>query len=283
MSYISRYSQLIIFLFAVIASIIIGFNHQSHRAQQVNSVPTPKIVKLNPQPQVEKKIEKKVESPIKSSQNPTATSRYKTTLAVEQYQPKYVEVAIHPSNYGDRYSVDVNGNSLNNLPIVVLHETTNSARSAINTFRTHHQNDNDQVSYHTLITLDGTIIYLVPSDKRAFGAGNSVFKSSQGIETVKTNPNLASSVNNFAYHVSLETPLDGRKMSQSYHSGYTEAQYKSLAWLVALSDIPEERVTTHQNVDLSGQRFDPRSFDFDKFLAILHTFRQPIAESKSVN
>ena len=201
---------------------------------------------------------------------------YQTTAAFKQYQPKYIVAQIHPSNYGDRYSVDAYGNPLNNLPLVVLHETVNSALSAINTFRTAQQHDNKQVSYHALISLDGTIIYLVPSDKRAFGAGNSAFKSERGLETVKTNPNLSSSVNNFAYHISLETPPDGRgKNNQKYHSGYTDSQYRSLAWLLAISNIPDDRITTHQAVDRSGTRFDPRSFDFDKFFQILHTYRQP--------
>lgn len=208
--------------------------------------------------------------------SPAVVAKYQTTADFKQYQPDYSAAAIHPSNYGDRYNVDVHGNPVNNQPIVVLHETTNSALSAINTFRTPHYNDSNQVSYHALIALDGSIIYLVPSDKRAFGAGNSVFEGSQGLETVQTNPDLPSSVNNFAYHISLETPPDGRgKSNQADHSGYTDSQYKSLAWLLALSNIPDERITTHEAVDRSGHRFDPRSFDFNKFFQILHTYRQP--------
>ena len=202
---------------------------------------------------------------------------YQTTQAFESYKPEYFVVLAHSSNYGDRYSTDANGNVVDNQAIAVLHETTNSARSALNTFRTPHYQDSKQVSYHAIIALNGTIIYTVPSDKRAFGAGNSVFKNSSGVETVQTNPNLAPSVNNFAYHISLETPIDGRsKSGNSYHSGYTDSQYKSLAWLIALSSIPDNRITTHKDVDLSGHRFDPRSFDFDKFLALLHNYRQPV-------
>ncbi len=201
---------------------------------------------------------------------------YQTTKAFEEYRPQYFKAAIDPSNYGDRYSTDVYGKTVDNQPIAVLHETVGSATSAINTFKTHHVNDSHQSSYHALITLNGTIVYLVPSNKRAFGAGNSVFKSSRGIEAVQTNPNLPASVNNFAYHISLETPPDGRKKSgNSYHSGYTDNQYKSLAWLLALSSIPDDRITTHEEVDLSGHRFDPRSFDFEKFFSVLHTYRQP--------
>ena len=88
----------------------------------------------------------------------------------------------------------------------MLHETVYSAASAINHFQTPHLNEKDQASYHSLIKLDGTIIYIVPPDKRAFGASNSVFIGSNGSEAVKTHPNFPPSVNNFAYHVSLETP-----------------------------------------------------------------------------
>lgn len=204
-----------------------------------------------------------------------ATASYQTTQAFKEYQPQYLIAQIHPSNYGDRYSTDIHGNTLNNPPIAVLHETVGSATSAINTFRRNNLQDSQQSSYHALITLDGTIVYLVPSEKRAFGAGNSVFESSLGAEAVQTNPNLPASVNNFAYHISLETPPDGRRTSgNSSHSGYTDSQYKSLAWLLAMSSIPDDRITTHEDVDLSGQRFDPRSFDFDKFFKVLHTYRQ---------
>ena len=56
------------------------------------------------------------------------------------------------------------------------------------------------------------------------------------------------------------------------HSGYTEAQYQSLAWLVAKTDIPLERITTHRTVDLSGSRIDPRSFEPNRFLGILKEY-----------
>lgn len=205
-------------------------------------------------------------------------TRYQTTKYFQKYKPNYTVVLADPSNYGDRYSVDLNGSPVRNQPIVVIHETSNSASSAINTFKTHHTNDNQQVSYHSLITLDGTIVYLVPPEKRAYGAGNSVFEGIWGIETVKTNPSLPPSVNNFAYHVSLETPVEAHgKYQYKTHSGYTDLQYKSLAWLIAQSNIPDERITTHRAVDRSGQRIDPRSFDFSKFFDLLHKYRQPIA------
>lgn len=278
-------SQFLVILISAIISIIIGINAGSGNLDRRNSVRELKTSPPNPPAEEAKLPEKKAKQtqlPEKTKVNAvledTATTKtantYKTTQAFEQYKPKYFQANIDPSNYGDRYTTDVNGNTLNNSPIVVLHETTNSLTSAINTFTTPHYYDSHQVSYHALIALDGTIIYLVPSEKRAFGAGNSVFETPQGSETVKTNPNLPSSVNNFAYHISLETPPDGHNQ-QSQHSGYTDSQYKSLAWLLALSSIPDDRITTHQNVDRSGNRSDPRSFNFDKFFQILHAYRQP--------
>jgi N-acetyl-anhydromuramyl-L-alanine amidase AmpD len=72
-------------------------------------------------------------------------------------------------------------------------------------------------------------------------------------------------VNNFALHVSLETPLDGEDNAPE-HSGYTASQYDALALLLAQwmrrYGIPPERITTHAHVDLGGERADPRTFDW---------------------
>ncbi|RUT03248.1 hypothetical protein DSM106972_055560 [Dulcicalothrix desertica PCC 7102] len=215
-------------------------------------------------------------APKKAPTNKQPPKRtFTTTYAFKSYTPKYVVAWADPSNYGDRFATDINGTPISNPPIIVLHETTNSAQSAVNTFRSNNsQDENRQVSYHTLIARNGLVVYLVPPDKRAFGAGNSVFDGLNGPETVQTNPTLKPSVNNFAYHVSLETPPDAWDKNVSSHSGYTDEQYNSLAWLVAQSDVPDERITTHRTVDRSGQRIDPVSFDFDKFYSILHSFRE---------
>lgn len=187
------------------------------------------------------------------------------------YTPSEVIALAAASNYGERYLNDLSGQPANNPPIIVLHETVGSANSVINFFQEFHTDEDNQASYHTLVALDGRIIYFVPPDKRAFGAGNSVFVSSLGTESVQTNPRYPSSVNNFAYHISLETPADG--MHNGYtHSGYTEAQYQSLAWLVAKTDVPLERITTHKTVDRSGSRIDPRSFNFNLFQKLLNEY-----------
>lgn len=196
--------------------------------------------------------------------------------AAQTYIPREGLALADPSNYGERYTKDVSGRPVRNQWLVVLHETVNSAASTINFFRTPHPDDLDQASYHTLITRDGTVVYVVPPEKRAYGAGNSVFMGANGPETVKTDPSLPPSVNNFAYHISLETPPDGAN-NQPSHSGYTDAQYRSLAWLVTKTQAPEARIVTHQQVDRSGERMDPRSFDAQKFLTNLRQFKQAAA------
>ena len=192
--------------------------------------------------------------------------------SVLDYQPAEVIYLADPTNYGERVSTDANGTPLNNEYIVVLHETVGSASSAINTFQTPHPRDEDQVSYHTLIALDGTVVYVVSPEQRAFGAGNSVFQTPTGEESVSTNPAFPSSVNNFAYHISLETPPDGQNNGATTHSGYTDAQYRSLAWLLSRTTVPDDRITTHREVDRSGSRIDPRSFEPNRLFSLLQQY-----------
>jgi N-acetyl-anhydromuramyl-L-alanine amidase AmpD len=180
--------------------------------------------------------------------------------------PKQYKIEAHPTNYGDRLKRDVKGRPTQYPLLIVLHETTSAVSGAVNTMLVSHPRDADQVSYHTLIRRDGTILYLVDPLKRAYGAGDSIFKGKNGPETVQTKTNLDPSVNNFAYHISLETPPDGTQDNDSSHSGYTLAQYNSLAWLVAQSGVNRDRITTHAKIDQSGERQDPRSFE----MASLH-------------
>jgi hypothetical protein len=191
---------------------------------------------------------------------------------ISTYRPRETRKSIHPTNYGDRFEKDVEGQPLDNTLLVVLHETVGSVGSAINTFQVPHYRDSDQSSYHTLIALDGEVIYLVPPDKRAYGAGNSEFVGVRGLESVKTKQTLASSVNNFAYHISLETPEDGQLSEADTHSGYTDLQYRSLAWLIARTRVPLARITTHRAIDRQGARNDPRSFDYPQLLRLLQDY-----------
>ena len=168
------------------------------------------------------------------------------------------------SNFGSRDSRDYLGRRLASSPrFVVIHETVMGERDTISLFKTNHPNDNDQVSYHMLVARDGRLIRIVPDKNRAYGAGMSHFMGS----TLRTKKNSAGSINNIALHISLVSP-PGFEQSDS-HTGYTEKQYSTLAkqilkWQMQYG-IPMSRVTTHYAVDRSHSRYDPRSFNWDKF------------------
>lgn len=193
---------------------------------------------------------------------PEPQLRQRLLPLVQRLRDSPERVTIDPSNYGERYRHDAYGNPLDTRPrLVVLHETVYGIDSALNTFSTPHPRDEDQVSYHAVIGLNGAVKHLLDPRQRAFGAGNSAFRGEWAI----TNPAVGGSVNNFALHVSLETPVDGEHDGPS-HSGYTQPQYDALAALLALwmsrYEIAVDRITTHQAVDLGGERADPRSFDW---------------------
>ena len=263
---------LLIFILSLCVAVAIALFPQTPQLQQIDASVLPAVPVSYEETVAPEALPQHQEQPQKSDNSPQE-SQIANAATSANYRPRYQIAWAHPLNYGDRYIRDIYGKPVHNQPIIVLHETVYSAASAINTFRTPHKQDNKQVSYHTLIGLDGTVIYIVPPEKRAFGAANSAFIGKNGAETVKTHPSLASSVNNFAYHVSLETPADGRNRARR-HSGYTQAQYQSLAWLIAQSKVPDARITTHKAVDRSNSRIDPRSFDRRKFLRLLHAYRQ---------
>lgn len=199
--------------------------------------------------------------------DPTLRNRLGTALA--NLPSIRQRVAIDPSNYGRRFRQDAFGNRLDPTPrVVVLHETVSSLTSALNTFKTPHPRDEDQVSYHTLVGQGGEIVETVPPERRAFGAGNSAFNGQWAV----TNPSVGGSINNFALHLSLETPPDGED-EESEHSGYTAAQYDATAIVLAnwmqRFRIPPQAITTHRHVDLGGERGDPRSFDWSELEARL--------------
>jgi N-acetyl-anhydromuramyl-L-alanine amidase AmpD len=192
-----------------------------------------------------------------------ASLRLKLETLRPELARRRARVEIHPTNYGKRHRRDAFGNRVDPTPrVVVLHETVYGIGSAINTFRTPHPRDEDQVSYHVLIAEDGTVVDLLDPSQRAFGAGFSAFEG----KWVVTNAEVKGSINNFALHVSLETPLDGEDADPT-HSGYSEAQYDALAllleeWMQRYPIGPDD-ITTHRHVDLGLARADPRSFRWD--------------------
>lgn len=171
----------------------------------------------------------------------------------------------HRTNYGDRQDRDHWGRPLKSKPqLIVLHETVIDLKQTINLFQTPHPEDDQQASYHLLIDREGNRWRIVPDANRAYGSGMSAF----GDATQRTKPGAVGSINNIALHVSLVSPDDGREDGDA-HSGYTEAQYKSLAGQIliwqAMYGIPMSRVTSHLAVDRSHSRYDPRSFRWDRF------------------
>jgi N-acetyl-anhydromuramyl-L-alanine amidase AmpD len=183
----------------------------------------------------------------------------KLAMPLEQLAPA------HPSNYGERDARDAWGRPLKASPeLIVLHETVISGPQTVAFFQTNHPEDENQASYHLLIDRDGSRLRIVPDGKRAYGAGMSAF----GDFTQRIKPTSVGSINNIALHVSLVSPADGRD-DRDGHSGYTDAQYKTLAgqvllWQAAFG-IPMTRVTTHAVVDRSHSRYDPRSFRWNRF------------------
>ena len=202
-------------------------------------------------------------SPLKQQCSVADTALQNRVLALQDALPQRMQrLRIDPSNYGARMARDAYGNPVDNTPkLVVLHETVYGLNSAINTFTTHHPDDADQVSYHMLIGEKGQIVQALDPARRAFGAGYSAFRGRWAV----TNSAMAGSVNNFALHLSLETPIDGEDDGPG-HSGYTAAQYDAMA--VVLADwmrrypIPPEAITTHRHVDIGRERADPRSFNW---------------------
>ncbi len=175
------------------------------------------------------------------------------------------EVPADPSNYGPRLAQDWQGRPVPHTPqLIVLHETVVDEDAALNLFRRRHSDDGQQASYHVLIGRDGRRIRVVNDEQRAFGAGDSAF---EGL-SVQLKPGLRPSINNVALHVSLVSPGDGADGEARGHSGYTAEQYRSLASQIARwqaqFQIPASRVVTHQEVDRSGSRRDPRSLDWSR-------------------
>ena len=196
---------------------------------------------------------------------PPATKQEIDSCAKTLGLPAEEDRGADSSNFGDRRVMDAWKRTLQAEPlIIVLHETVIGEQATVALFQTPHPNDADQVSYHMLIGRDGTRLRIVPDEKRAYGAGMSAF----GDVTQRTKPSSVGSVNNIALHISLVSPEDGR-LDRSGHSGYTQSQYRTLAGQVLLWQakfgIPLTRLTTHEAIDRSHSRYDPRSFRWDRF------------------
>lgn len=211
---------------------------------------------------------------VRQPSPPQAATSTTASLACLSGGRAEIAAPADPSNYDPRASVNWRGEPVPHQPqLIVLHETVVDEPTTLGLFQRRHANDADQASYHVLIGRDGRRIRVVDDDKRAFGAGDSAFN---GL-TVQLRPNVPPSVNNIALHVSLVSPPDGADGERRSHSGYTDAQYRSLAAQIALWQalygIRGENVVTHQEVDRSGTRRDPRSLDWQ---ALSRNLRQQL-------
>jgi len=196
---------------------------------------------------------------------PRLTEEELTTCANKLKLPPEQPRPADATNFGERRTVDFLGRPLPSSPqLIVLHETVISAPATVKLFQTPHPRDEDQASYHMLLNRAGQRLRIVPDEQRAYGAGMAAW----GDFTVRPKEASVGSVNNVALHLSLETPEDGRGETAG-HSGYTPEQYKTAAGQVLLWQarfgIPMSRLTTHQAVDRSHSRYDPRSFRWERF------------------
>lgn len=119
-------------------------------------------------------------------------------------------------------------------------------------------------SYHAVIETNGRICYLVPATESAFGVKASYYFN---VETGEKEQ-IKNSVNDFSYHIALETPIDGRNKTLSSHSGYSIEQYNSLAWLIRATGVNLNRLVKYDELfSLDGTNItsdsQPRSLDFN--------------------
>lgn len=190
--------------------------------------------------------------------------------AFSKYTPPTLKAQISTNNYSQRSDKNRDGVEEKHKLLVVLHETVVTADAAVKIF----QDPKSENSYHLIIKRDGSRIQAVDPSARANGAGNSSFNG----ETFKSpNSTAPGSVNNFSYHISLESaqrdPIPSNSTPaqfQAYADGfYTNSQYESLAYSIGQTGVESNRIATHQQVDQSGTRSDPRGFDMTKLKRVM--------------
>ena len=133
---------------------------------------------------------------------------------------------------------------------IVLHATaTATGQEAVNTFL----DPASQRSSHFIVDRNGSVIEMVPPEKRAWHAGKSALG---GV------PDL----NNFSVGIEMVDRNDGQP--------YSDAQYDAVAGLIrrlrARYDLPNARIVSHAVVALpTGRKSDPVGFNFARLYAAL--------------
>lgn len=154
--------------------------------------------------------------------------------------------------------------------IFVIHETNVDIETALML-----QNDPEFLaSYHAIVDRTGTIHRLVPPEAKAYAARQSSF-----IDPVTgEEQQMGGSVDDFAYHVALESPPDGIKFRSRAHSGYTFQQYKSLAWLSRDTGVEQHRIATHGQVR-TPRTTEPRCFN----QGVFQEYREKLTNEKTID
>ena len=147
--------------------------------------------------------------------------------------------------------------------LVVIHETVISAEEVILL----HNDPEYYASYHAVVNRLGDIIYLVPPEYKAYAAANSSFTNPFGIVE-----EINGSVDDFAYHIALESPT-----LAITHVGYSKEQYTSLAWLCVAVGARFDRIVTHGEIQ-DPTTLEPKCFNrpyFDnEFIEQRHSGRK---------
>jgi N-acetylmuramoyl-L-alanine amidase len=105
-----------------------------------------------------------------------------------------------------------------------------------------------EVSAHFVVDRDGTVVQLVPVEKRAWHAGTSILG---GVERV----------NDFSVGIEMVNMNDGEE--------FPEVQYEAVAGIIRFLrsryQIPDARIVSHAEVATpSGRKTDPMGFDLVK-------------------
>ena len=154
--------------------------------------------------------------------------------------------------------------------LFVIHETNVSMDAMLEL----HEDPEFYGSYHAIISREGEINFLVDATDKAYAAANSTFTDSFGeVQEIK------GSVDDFAYHVALETPTDAQgNFNVTYHTGYTIEQYESLAWLSVSVGARKDRIVTHGEIK-DPQDIEPRCFNMAHFMNEFINARQTVRKT----
>jgi N-acetylmuramoyl-L-alanine amidase len=135
---------------------------------------------------------------------------------------------------------------------VIVHATTiDSLQESVSYFL----EPSTEVSTHFVVGRDGTVVQIVPVEKRAWHAGLSILN---GVEHV----------NDFSVGIEMVNLNDGVE-------AYPEVQYEAVAGIIRLLrsryQIPDERILSHAEVATPpGRKSDPIGFNLNALRAMTH-------------